>query len=193
MLGKVLNHRYSPKIPLEADRFSVATQLNLELSKLETRMVDEAASSPDYLTLAAPFSITLNAICQLCLIYSCPHACGETERNMSKEATEMQAHAVDGLKAVSRCTSDMVDQVHNATQSPQDLGRVSPIIMGAMYRAAANYAWMVRENGDEKSQIALDAIRHCFRKLGSRWRNAAEYLRILEAQEFTYAVGGAGS
>jgi hypothetical protein len=29
------------------------------------------------------------------------------------------------------------------------------------------------------------------RKLGARWRNAAEYLRILEAQEFSYAIGGA--
>jgi hypothetical protein len=193
MLGKILRHQYTEKLPSETDRFTAASELHLELSTLERQILEEAASSPDYLALAAPLSITLSGLSQLCLIYSCPPSSTETDGSMIKEAAEMQARAIDGHKAVTSSISDLVDHVHGATQSPQDLGRVSPIVMGAMYKAAANYAWMVRENGDEKSQVALDAIRHCFRRLGSRWRNAAEYLRILEAQEFTYAVGSAGS
>lgn len=193
MLGKVVTHRFSEKIPDETERFGVASQLYLDLSVLERRILEEAARSPDYLIQAAPLAMTLSALCMLCLIYSCPVACGQVDKELSKEAGDMQRQAMDGLKSVSRSISDLVDHIHSATQSPQDLGRISPMVMGAMYRAAANYAWMVRENGDENSQIALDAIRHCFRKLGSRWRNAAEYLRILEAQEFTYAVGSAGS
>lgn len=193
MLGKVLSHRYNQKAPSKTDSFTAASDLYMELSILERRILEEAGSSPDYLTLAAPLSITLSALSQLCLTYSCPPSNAEIDRAASKEAVEMQARAIDGHKAVTRSISDLVDHVHGATQSPQDLGKVSPIVMGAMYKAAANYAWMVRENGDESSQVALDAIRLCFRRLGSRWRNAAEYLRILEAQEFTYAVGSAGS
>jgi len=192
MLGKVLSHRFRDKILGETERFSVASQLYLDLSILERKTLEEAARSPDYLAQAAALSMTLSALCMLCIIYSCPVACGQADKKLSKEATDMQRQAMDGLKSVSRSISDLVDHVHSATQSPQDLGKVSPMVMGAMYKAAANYAWMVRENGDENSQISLDAIRHCFRRLGSRWRNAAEYLRILEAQEFTYAVGGAG-
>ena len=194
MLGKVLKHQYSNKIPSETERFTAASELHLELSTLERRILEEASSSQDYLALAGPLSITLSGLSQLCLIYSCPPSSTETDQSASKAAAEMQARAIDGHKAVTSSISDLVDHVRGATtQSPQDLGRVSPIVMGAMYKAAANYAWMVRENGDEKSQVALDAIRHCFRRLGSRWRNAAEYLRILEAQEFTYAVGSAAS
>lgn len=65
--------------------------------------------------------------------------------------------------------------------------------MDALYNAASTYAWSVRESGDESCQMALDSLRHCLRRLGARWRNAAEYLRILEAQEFTFAMGGASS
>jgi hypothetical protein len=105
----------------------------------------------------------------------------------------MQIQAIEGLKTVSRSINDFAEQITASTPQPQDLDRVSPLIMDSLYAAAANYAWLVRESGDESSQMALESIRHCLRRLGARWRNAAEYLRILEAQEFTYAVGSAGS
>ena len=191
MMGSVLSHRYGEQIPSEATRFSVALQLYLEISVLSRSILEEAANSSDYLILAGPLALTLIALNALCVTYSCA-SCAEN-KTVSPESATMRAQAVDGVKAVSRSISEMVERVNNATPSPQDLGRVSPVVMGAMYKAASNYAWLVRENGDESSQIALESIRHCLRRLGSRWRNAAEYLRILEAQEFTYAVGSAGS
>jgi len=48
----------------------------------------------------------------------------------------------------------------------------------------------VRESGDEECQVALERIRHCLRRLGGRWKTALEFVRVLEAQEFTYAIGG---
>jgi hypothetical protein len=193
MMGKVLSHRYGPEDPSETARFSQASELYLELSNLSRRILDEAASAPDYLTLAAPLAFNLNALCALCQIYSFPSNCSRVTATPTTESSEMQAQAVEGVKSVCRSISDLVDRVNESTQLPQDLGRVSPIIMGAMYKAATTYAWLVRESGDESSQLALEAIRHCLRRLGSRWRNAAEYLRLLEAQEFTYAVGSASS
>jgi hypothetical protein len=65
--------------------------------------------------------------------------------------------------------------------------------MDSIYAAAANFAWLVRETGDENYQMALDSLRGCLRRFSSRWRNAGEYLRILEAKEFTYALGSASS
>lgn len=193
MLGKVLSHRYGPENPSETARFSEASALYLELFNLTRGILDEGANSPDYLTLAAPLALNLYAICMLCQTYTCNSKCTPGPEVTTPEAREMQAHAVEGIKSVCRNISDLVDNINEATQSSQDLGRVSPIIMGPMYKAATTYAWLVRESGDESSQLELEAIRHCFRKLGSRWRNAAEYLRLLEAQEFTYAVGSAGS
>lgn len=103
-------------------------------------------------------------------------------------AITMQNLAVASRKSVSQ---DVVDFARHIAV-PQT-STTSPLIMDAVYGAAANYAWLVRESGDEDSQRALDDIRERLRDLGSRWRCAAEYLRILEAQEFTYAIGGAGA
>jgi len=105
----------------------------------------------------------------------------------------MMAKALDGLKTVSSSTVEFAEHINNATPLPEDMDRVSPLIMDALYSAASSCAWMVRESGDEKSQMALDSIRHSFRRLSTRWRNAAEYLRVLEAQEFTFAIGSAGA
>lgn len=191
MMGKVLNDRYGEKISSEAARFSYASQLYQEISILSRSMLEEALTSADYLTLAGPLALNFTALCALCVTYTCPSLSGESNK-LSTETAAMQAQAVDGLKTVSKSISELVDRVNKATPLPQDIGRVCPVIMGAMYKAAASYAWMIRENGDESSQAALESIRHCLRRLGSRWRNAAEYLRLLEAQEFTYAVGSAG-
>lgn len=99
----------------------------------------------------------------------------------------MQNLAVASLKSVSQ---DVVDFARHIAV-PQT-STMSPLIMDAVYGAAATNAWLVRESGDADCQRALDAIRERLRELGARWRCAAEYLRILEAQEFTYAIGGAG-
>jgi hypothetical protein len=189
MVGKVFSHQFGEIIPLETAKYGLASQLYLDISILARKIGEEATLSKDYLSLAAPLALTFSALCLLCERYSCPSNC----KNTTPEATAMQVQAVDGIKTVSDSIRDFSENLNAATPSQQDLDRLSPIIMGALYSAASNFAWMVRESGDERSQIALDSLRHSLRRLGGRWRNAAEYLRILEAQEFTYAVGSAGS
>lgn len=105
----------------------------------------------------------------------------------------MQVQAVEGLKTVSSSIKDFSEQIIARTPHSLDVDRLSPFIMDALYAAAANYAWLVRESGDEDCQAGLESMRHCLRRLGGRWRCASEMLRILEAQEFTYAIGGAGT
>ncbi|KAG0645929.1 Transcription factor BOA15 [Hyphodiscus hymeniophilus] len=189
LVGKVLNHHHGTPIPSDVLKFGLANQLYIEISILARKLNEEAENTQDFLSLTAPLSLTYSTLCVLCEEYSCPAG----SITSSPEAAEMQIKAIDGLKTVAGSIVAFADRISLATQNPQDLDRLSPIIMECMYTAAANYAWLVRESGDESYQIALDSLRHCLRKFGTRWRNAAEYLRILEAKEFTYAVGSAAS
>jgi len=188
MLGKILSHHYNEKLPSKTLRFGMASQLYVDGSILARRLTEEAGNSADYLDLAAPLALSFSALSTLCDPYSCPtNGAAITD----PEQAAMQVQALEGLKTVSTSVVEFANQIMAATPLPQDLDRISPLIMDALYSAAANYAWLVRESGDEDSQMALESLRHCLRRLGSRWRNAAEYLRILEAQEFTYAIGSA--
>lgn len=190
MLGRVLRHRWGgPKSPDAKPHLSEASILDTDASLLAQIILDEANKSADYLSLAAPLALAFSTLCKLYDSYSCPkgRATGTTE------TAAMQVRAVDGLKSVSTLTVEFWDRINAAMPLPHDLDRINPIIMDALYSAASNYAWIVRESGDESSQRSLESIRLSLRRLGTRWRNAAEYLRILEAQEFTYAVGSAGS
>jgi len=190
MLGRVLNHHHGEHIPSETAQFGQATQLYLDVSALIRKLTGEAANSHDLLAIATPLALSFNCLFALCEPYSCP---SNSNPSRTPEAAEMVVQAVDGLKSVAASVVSFAEQVNAVTPLPQDLDRVSPVIMDALYSAAAQCAWVVRESGDENSQMALDSLRHCLRRLGTRWRNAAEYLRVLEAQEFTYAVGSAGA
>ncbi|TVY90069.1 Depudecin biosynthesis cluster-specific transcription activator [Lachnellula willkommii] len=191
MMGKVLHHHHAENVPTETARFELASQLYLDVSALARKITEEIATIPDYMTLTAPLSLTFSALATLCEPYSSPTSYGS--KTASAEGANMQIQAVDGLKTVSRSILDFSEQINAVTSEPQDLDRISPMVMAPLYAAAANFAWLVQESGDENSQMALDALRRTLSRLGTRWRNAAEYARILEAQEFQYAVGSAGS
>lgn len=191
MLGKVLSHHHGEKIPSETATFGLASQLYLDISILSRKISEETGlQGAEYTDLSSPLALTFSALCLLCEPYSCPP--NFKHKSTTAEAAAMQAQAVDGLKTVSNSVVDFAEQLSALTPEMRDLDKVSPMIMGALYSAASNYAWMVRESGDQRSQMALDSLRHFLRRLGTRWRNAAEYLRILEAREFEYAVGGVG-
>lgn len=189
MLGKVLSHHHGEKIPSETATFGLASQLYLDISILSRKISEEIAQGSDTLALSSALALTFSALCTLCDPYSCP----DKNASTTTEAAAMQAQAVDGLKTVSNSIVDFAEQLSALCAEARDLDKVSPIIMDALYSAASNYAWIVRESGDQRSQMALDSIRQFLRRLGGRWRNAAEYLRILEAREFTYAVGAGTS
>lgn len=187
LLGRVFAHHYGEKFSLESDQFESASTLYTDASNLALKIADEAEVSQDYLNCTSALALTFSTLCTLCEKYSCPHGC----KTQGKEAATMQAQAIEGLKSVSLSVAVFVERINASTQQVHDLDRISPIIMDAMYSAASNFAWLVRESGDQKHQMALDSIRNCLRKLGQRWRNAAEYVRILEAKEFSFAISSA--
>lgn len=191
IMGRVLSHHYGEKIPSDNAKFGLANQLYGDISTLARKLQEEADITLDYLSLTPALSLTYNTLFVLCEEYSCPDKTGCN--TVSAEKADMQNKAVDGLKTVASSVVDFAQRINAATQDPRDLDRLSPTIMDSIYAAAANFAWLVRETGDENHQMALDSLRHCLRRFGTRWKNASEYLRILEAKEFTYAVGSAAT
>lgn len=69
---------------------------------------------------------------------------------------------------------------------------ISPLILDALYGAANTLAWLVREEGSAECEEAVAVIKQCLVKLGSRWRLAGEYLRMLEEQAFAYTMQDQG-
>lgn len=185
-LGKVLRHNLELSTP-ETRLFLNASELYLEICTLSRRITQEAESSSDYLLHATPMAICFSALCTLCDKYACHQ---QTQPQSPEEAT-MQVQAIEGLKSVSASIKEFSQHIIARTSHSLDIDKISPFITDALYAGAANFAWLVRESGAEDCQLALESIRHCLRRLGGRWRCAAEYLRILEAQEFTYAITGA--
>lgn len=169
----------------ETELFRQASALYLELSDLVRILLHEAANSQDYLVLAPSMAVCFSALCAL---YD-PYACHGLLEQSSPEETTMQIQALEGLKALSDNIIEFSRQVILRTPHSLDIDRVSPFVMDSLYAAAAHFAWEIRESGNEASQESLDNIRQCLQRFGGRWRSSHEYLRILEAQEFTYAVG----
>lgn len=179
IMGAVINHHHGKKLPEENDQFMVATQLYSDISSLILKLTEESTTDP--IGLASPLGLAYSTLCMLCDRYSCPtsRSCAPPS---TQGASDMQTQAIEGLRSASASIKEFATQISDVASQPQDLDRVSPIILDALYSAASNYAWMVRESGDETCQNALDSLRNTMRRLGVRWRSAAEYLRILEAQ-----------
>ncbi|KAI9047674.1 hypothetical protein LZ554_008385 [Drepanopeziza brunnea f. sp. 'monogermtubi'] len=192
MMGRVLAHLYSSSHLEEKLRLLHASNLHADISNLIRIITDESAGTKDYLGLCAPLALAYSTLCLLCDKYSCQTSSTSVPIT-SSEGAAMQTQAVETLRSVSASIVEFAQQLDGATPETADLDMVSPIIMDALYSSAANYAWMVRESGDEGCQMALDSMRDSLRRLGIRWRCAAEYLRILEGKEFMYAVGTAAS
>lgn len=97
----------------------------------------------------------------------------------------MKNLAVDSMLRISRELVIFTDSITKVVEFTRNIEKVSPIIMEAVYSASCYFAWMVKETGDEELQVASERLKAFLRLMGSRWRNAAEYVRILEAVELT--------
>ncbi|RDL42470.1 uncharacterized protein BP5553_02449 [Venustampulla echinocandica] len=190
MMGKVLSHHYHNTFPSEAARLTQVSKLSEDILDLSGKITEETNRSPDFLSLSAPLALLSRAFCILCDPYSGLDGYGLDPS--TPQAAEMQQRAAEGLKTLSGNMYGFGQKVEISTSGFQDLDSVNPIIMDALYSAALNFAWFVRKSGDMQCQTSLDEIRNWLTKLGARWRSAAEYARLLEAQEFSYAIRGAG-
>ncbi|EXF76086.1 fungal specific transcription factor domain-containing protein [Colletotrichum fioriniae PJ7] len=156
--------------------------------------------------------VLLSAAVLLHDFYCCP-ACPDG-RLKSPEETAQQARSVDVLLKISKDVAVLSEDLlllvsrterdggdgdddmgmsnnsghhhHNEEQSgvTSDMGSVSPLILDALYGAANTLAWLLREEGTLECEDEMNVIKRCLERLGSRWRLAGEYGRMLEQQDF---------
>ncbi|APA09844.1 hypothetical protein sscle_05g046140 [Sclerotinia sclerotiorum 1980 UF-70] len=192
LLGNVLRHHYTEKIPSETARFDIAYQLFESCSVLAREVNEEAVASRDYLMLATPLAIIYSAIIALLDPYSRP-ADGSCSAATSSEKGVMMNQAIKGLQDFSQSVVQFAECINSQAQTQQDLDKVSPLIMDSLWAAGQHYMWAWKESRNPQSQEALEIIRNCLRRFQTRWRNAAEYLRIFDGQEFGQFTSALGS
>lgn len=188
LLGKVIRHHGQRDIQ-DTERFQQASDLYLELSDLARILVHQAAMPQEYLAFSTPMSVCFSALCALCDPYACH---GSEDKPATPEQGKMQTQAVDGLKTVSSSIKEFSEHLVSQTMNNLDIERVSPFVMETLYTAGANFAWDVRESGNESAQESLDFMRQNLERFSDKWKSSQAYLRILEAQEFTYAAVASG-
>lgn len=185
-MGKVLSHHAHEHIDREA-KLSEAIELYTQISILTRTLSDTARESEDYLSFASPMALSYSAILSLCR--GLTSVSNEIKTAEAAElANDIMSKALNCLRTVSYSTMEFAQHIELATTTAEGMDRISPLIMDSLYSAAASSAWLVRESGDNEHQLTLDTIRHCLRRLGSRWRNAEQYTRLLDAQEFFQAA-----
>ncbi|KXH28553.1 fungal specific transcription factor domain-containing protein [Colletotrichum nymphaeae SA-01] len=142
--------------------------------------------------------VLLSAAVLLHDFYCCP-ACPDG-RLKSPEETAQQARSVDVLLKISKDVAvlseellllvsrterdDDDDDMGMSNNGGRDIGSVSPLILDALYGAANTLAWLLREEGTLECEDEMNVIKRCLERLGSRWRLAGEYGRMLEQQDF---------
>lgn len=163
-------------------RFVRASHLFSEISNLSREITAQASASKDFFSFIPSLALTYSSHCYLCNLYCC------LGNDLDEEQKQMHELAKYEMKSIATHIIDFTGQVSISSQTLQDIDRVSPLIMDGIYAGALTLVWLTKENGDEDYQIGLSSIRECLSKLSTRWRNAADYVRILEAHEFAFAL-----
>ncbi|KAK1994849.1 hypothetical protein LX36DRAFT_583601, partial [Colletotrichum falcatum] len=127
----------------------------------------------------------------------CPGNPGNPARRApSSEEAAHQVRSLEALVDVSREAAALAEELLLALllRDPNDDdgggggADVSPLILDALYGAAATLAWLVREEGPARHADGFAAIKRCLERLGVRWRLAAEYARMLDHQDLAYMM-----
>ncbi|OHE96669.1 fungal specific transcription factor domain-containing protein [Colletotrichum orchidophilum] len=215
--GKVITHvrkatsdrKQNPNAS-PADTIAEANALSATLfSNLEhLQPVGEVVLQP--LPLLAPRCVLLSAAVLLHDFYCCPSS--PDGRLKTPEETAQQARSVDVLLKISKDIAVLAEELlllvsqtvresetdgnknnsNNSSQGGGDIGSVSPLILDAFYGAANTLAWLLREEGTLECEDEMNAIKRCLERLGSRWRLAGEYGRMLEQQDFAIMMQDKG-
>lgn len=192
-MGKVLKHLYGDNPVPETVKHTQATELFVEIQSFADQVNIQAHNAKSILPFAAPLALAFTALCALCEAHLRPsvkssHAGGSDA--IGPESVAMQGQSLNDMKAVTTEIVKFAVDINRAiSASPQALGEVSPIIMGALYSAAKCDSTVLESKG-QSNQAASDVLSSCLKALEPRWRNAANYARTLDGRVLAYAVPG---
>ncbi|OJJ67674.1 hypothetical protein ASPBRDRAFT_47715 [Aspergillus brasiliensis CBS 101740] len=188
-ISRAAIHRSDSQTGL-ADQITAALRLTEDLGTFSSLLAGEMDSSPNgYLRLLAPQCLTWSALFLLLDNYCCP----EKLDNEPGYATSGDVKEPDELAAQIQATlvvRNISDQAHKMATNVMDLishqlrsdqmGKVSPFVLDALYCSMVTFQWIYREGGDEKARGRLADIEACMGRLSERWKLASEYLALNE-------------
>lgn len=185
ILGKVIEHRDKKKQATEdvTELLSQAMQLHCTLTALEASL--DIASNPvcsilpnERLDAAANPEMSALGVCSsarymLYALYACNEPDGTVSRERIAQETEMQRISIEGIKAVTTQAAPQISRgLQRICASPaggENGARPSPLVFPALYHAATECAWFIKEDDEQSMYQALRDIVHGMQTLGSFW------------------------
>ncbi|KAK3710452.1 hypothetical protein LTR37_010295 [Vermiconidia calcicola] len=180
LLGKVLRHMDDKHLPIDY-RFGEALQLHRTMRALADVLPDEALHDDPSLqpSLCTSMAIVYSGLLTLYDGYSCTEHSVQAGQEGGEPQLVMQKESIDGLGEISgRCVT-LARKVKTAVDNGE-IGRLSPMVVDAIYQAAANYAWYVRESSDHACSERLFELKELLILLDRRWKVAGQYLFIID-------------
>ncbi|KAI9836990.1 MAG: hypothetical protein M1819_000639 [Sarea resinae] len=181
LLGRVIRH-LNDRTVNRSILLAEATQLERTVRALSLLLSDEFQEH--HTAVSTPMAICYSALMAIYDAYAC-HEANDVEN--TPEEIGMQGNAIGGLKTMTKEIMILARHLRE-TLAADGTAWVSPLVTDCLYQAAANYAWLVRETHNSENAEALNEIKATLAVIDRRWRVAGEYIKILEANEFTYAV-----
>ncbi|EHA25871.1 hypothetical protein ASPNIDRAFT_43717 [Aspergillus niger ATCC 1015] len=172
-----------------ADHMTAVVSLTEDLSTFSSILAEEmdSSSTDGYLRLLAPQCLTWSALFLLLDNYCCPEKLsnepGYTTSGNTKGPDELaaQIQATLVVRNISdqahRQTTNVMDIISNQLRSDQ-MGKLSPFLLDALYCSMVTFQWIYREGGDEKAKGKLADIEACMGILSGRWKLASEYIAL---------------
>ncbi|RAH57384.1 fungal-specific transcription factor [Aspergillus piperis CBS 112811] len=188
-ISRVAAHRSDSPAGL-ADHITSVLSLTEDLNTFSFIVAEEMDSSPTngYIRLLAPRCLTWSALFLLLDNYCCPEKLsnepGYTTSGDVKGPDELaaQVQATLVVRNISnqahRTTTDIMDFVSN--QRNDQMGRLSPLLLDALYCSMVTFQWVYREGADEEAKGLLADVEACMGRLSQRWKLASEYLALNE-------------
>ncbi|KAH9997183.1 fungal-specific transcription factor domain-containing protein [Xylariaceae sp. FL0662B] len=101
----------------------------------------------------------------------------------------MRMAAADGLGRTAAHVRDLAADLCACAALDDELARIPPFALDAVYAAAAAFASTWKESADPVAERSLQSTKKCLARLAARWRLAAEYLKLLEHHEMNVLMG----
>jgi hypothetical protein len=174
LLGKVGQHAEASLSATDMSSFaSEALQLGQTLGSFhraldEAELIDGTPPTTESCRQAAR-AICISAQFKLCQMYGCNNIERPAAREFVAEETEMQSFVLERTKSLA------LETVPNLARNISG----GPLIARALYVAATECAWFIREDDESAMYVALWTLIGRLRYMGERWAVAGKKIFLL--------------
>ncbi|KAI8624200.1 fungal-specific transcription factor domain-containing protein [Xylariaceae sp. FL1651] len=175
------------KLQHEPPDHSEATGLIEAAYGLSTRLQAEVVAQPKrYLPIIPAHCIAYSVIFRIIETYlsDLPRGTapipGLQDTMWSNENLAVQLMAFESRKKTIVDMCDVSGNINACTPHKEDLAKMSPFVLNAIYSTGVTLSWLRGESSDSGTSINLEVIKKCLLGLSGRWGLASEYMTLLE-------------